>query len=280
MRKELRPGDDALSCEVCGRTILKGERTEAYLAPGGHRKVVCELCLGRADHEGWIREAAHGDLPTARRRAEGRPSLLSRLRRRAPDDGAPAKGWTAGDGPGGAGEGSDGAQPVGPEGTGPGVEARSDSQPPPAVPDRSTAADDGKGARGRRRGAAGGRRRGGRKDSRHVRAVPTNAQVKIERALEVFNASEHPRTIAGIMRTLGEPWASASPAQDAPSEVVVVVAWELSWYRYRVDLGDALEPVALLQKGEELDQLNPELREWNASAAPDGRLAAGVGSRR
>ena len=82
------------------------------------------------------------------------------------------------------------------------------------------------------------------------------------------------------MRTLGEPWASASPAQDAPSEVVVVVAWELSWYRYRVDLGDALEPVALLQKGEELDQLNPELREWNASAAPDGRLAAGVGSRR
>ena len=42
-------------------------------------------------------------------------------------------------------------------------------------------------------------------DPRHVRAVPTNAQVKVERALELFNSSEHTRTIAGIARTLGEP---------------------------------------------------------------------------
>ena len=43
---------------------------------------------------------------------------------------------------------------------------------------------------------------------RHVRAVPTNAELKMERALDVFNASEHPRTVAGVARTLGAPGAS------------------------------------------------------------------------
>jgi hypothetical protein len=28
--------------------------------------------------------------------------------------------------------------------------------------------------------------------------------------------------------------------------VSITVAWELSWYRYRVDLGDADDPVTLL----------------------------------
>src|SRR5213076_445931 len=88
MRKELRPTHDAVSCAVCGRTILKGERTEAYLAPGGQRKLVCELCIGRADHEGWIRESAHGDMPAARPR-EQRRALFGRLRRERREE-APA----------------------------------------------------------------------------------------------------------------------------------------------------------------------------------------------
>ena len=48
------------------------------------------------------------------------------------------------------------------------------------------------------------------RDPRHVRAVPTTADVKVERALELFNASEHARSIAGIMRSLGEPWVAAA----------------------------------------------------------------------
>lgn len=245
MRKELRPTHDAVSCDVCGRTILKGERTEAYLAPAGHRKLVCELCLGRADHEGWIRESAAGDLPATRPREQRRP-LFGRLRReRERREEAPM--------------------------------AEMQSEAPPAQngeqPQHEPTTEEHE--LGEQRAPKIGRPNR-RKDPRHVRAVPTNTQVKIERALEMFNHSEHTRTIAGIARTLGDPWVSALPRAEAPSEVDVTVAWELSWYRYRIDLGDAGDPVTLLDKGQEIDELDEEQREWNASANEDGQLAAGV----
>ena len=243
MRKELRPGHEDISCDICERTILKGERTENYLAPGGRRYVVCELCTDRAYHEGWIRESAHDELPAMLPR-EPRRGLLGRLRGRRRD-----------------------AEPVHPVATSPPASADGDAATngaePAAEPIEPPAPVD-------------SRRR--RRESRHVRAVPTNAQVKVERALELFNSSEHVRTIGGIARTLGEPWVSAAPVADAPSEVSVVVAWELSWYRYRVDLGDADDPVSLVDKGQELDELSDSMRDWNATALADGRLAIGVRS--
>ena len=54
----------------------------------------------------------------------------------------------------------------------------------------------------------------------------------------------------------------------APSQVDILIAWELSWYRYRVDLGDAGEAVVLLDKGEELDQLEGEPPDWNVAGIP------------
>src|SRR5215210_1587311 len=81
MKKELRPGIEEIVCDVCGRTMLKGERAEPYLAPGGQRMLVCELCTDRAYAEGWIRESAHDELPASSRRHEPRRSLLGRLRR-------------------------------------------------------------------------------------------------------------------------------------------------------------------------------------------------------
>ena len=245
MRKELRPVHDAVSCAVCGRTILKGERTEAYLAPGGQRKLVCELCTPRADHEGWIRESAHGDMPATRPREQRRP-LLGRLRRERREE-APAPQLNRD--PANGNNGETAYEPTT-------EEHEVAEQQQPASP-RS-------------------RRPSRRKDPRHVRAVPTNAQVKIERALEMFNHSEHTRTISGIARSLGHPWVSALPRPEAPSEVEITVAWELSWYRYRIDLGDANDPVTLLDKGQEIEELGEEQREWNASATEDGQLAAGV----
>jgi hypothetical protein len=54
----------------------------------------------------------------------------------------------------------------------------------------------------------------------------------------------------------------------------VLVAWELSWYRYRVDLGDEADPVMMLDKGEEIDQIEETLRAWNAGLDEDGRVVA------
>jgi hypothetical protein len=260
MKKELRPIHDDVSCDMCGRTILKGERTEAYLAPGGQRHVVCELCTDRAYNEGWIRESAHMDMPASTRRPQERRSLFGRMRRRRdaepllPEpDARPvfAEQQHAG------GNGSDPVPEPAMYDDGPPASA---DPPPPPAPVPSTPPPP------------------RRRDARHVRAVPTNAQVKVERALELFNSSEHVRTIGGIARTLGEPWVSASPLHEAPSEVAITVAWELSWYRYRVDLGDAADPVTLVSKGQELDELEESMRDWNATALADGKLAVGVHS--
>lgn len=245
VKKELRPFHDNVACDVCGRTILKGEHTEAYLAPGGERLAVCELCFVRAEHEGWIRESAHDELPTRGPRPPERRPLFGRLRRRPADSGAA--------GPAGAGD-PDEYGPIPGEEADPAVAPNGDSAPP---------------VRPRRRQQPP-------KHPRHVRAVPTTAEVKVERALELFNASAHQRTVAGLTRSLGPPWATAVPDPDAPSTVTVLVAWELSWYRYRVDLGDASEPVALQDKGDELDDIAEDLRAWNAALDDQGRLVMEV----
>src|SRR6059058_3310480 len=79
-KKELKTDEEPVACDICGRTILKGEQTEPFLAPGGRRKTVCELCIPRADHEGWIRESAQNDIPATRARPQQRRSIVGRLR--------------------------------------------------------------------------------------------------------------------------------------------------------------------------------------------------------
>ena len=241
MKKELRPVHDAVSCDVCGRTILKGERAEPYLAPGGHRRLVCDLCASRAQHHGWIRESGAGDLPARVPRNEPRRGMLGRLRKRRPDA-AEAQARLAEQEAmyGGAANGAE-LDEHSPEEAAPPPRPRSRPQSP-----------------------------------RHVRAVPTTAEVKVERALELFNGSGHQRTVAGLARTLGQPWVSALPDPAQASAVSVLVAWELSWYRYRVDLGDEADPVMMLDKGEELDQIEESLRDWNAGLDNEGRVVAGL----
>jgi hypothetical protein len=258
MKKELRPIHDDVSCDICGRTILKGERTEAYLAPGGRRHVVCELCTDRAYNEGWIRESAHMDMPASTRRPQERRSLFGKMRRRR--DSEPQAGPEEQPSFDEVADSNGGPPAANPEPAFEGAEAVGSEPSPPPPPPPSTPPPP------------------RRRDARHVRAVPTNAQVKVERALELFNNSEHVRTIGGIARTLGEPWVSAAPLHEAPSEVSITVAWELSWYRYRVDLGDADDPVTLVSKGQELDELDDSMRDWNATALADGKLAVGVRS--
>jgi hypothetical protein len=251
MRKELRPVHEDVACDICGRTILKGERAEPYLAPGGQRMLVCDLCTDRAYAEGWIRESAHGETPASTMRREPRRSLFGRLRKRAPEPAGAS-----------AAEPGDNGTPAPLADAPPPAEEEFVAPPPPEPPPAPVDAPPPSRP----------------KDPRHVRAVPTNAQVKVERAIEVFNSTEHPRTIAGIARSLGEPWVTATPLDESPSEVSIVVACELSWYHYRVDLGTEHDPVSLIGKGEELDELEAWAKEWNASASDDGALAIGIRS--
>ncbi len=93
-----------------------------------------------------------------------------------------------------------------------------------------------------------------------------------ERAVARFNAGEAGRTVAGLVRTLGEPLVSVGASAGTPSEVRITVAWELSWYQWGVDLSDELRPVFQLDKGFEISQLDAPARQWNASAIEGGRI--------
>jgi hypothetical protein len=85
--------------------------------------------------------------------------------------------------------------------------------------------------------------------------------------LDVFNASGEPRKIAGLLRSLGQPRVSVH--DSGASGALIVVAWDLSWYRWRV----RGEHVSELAKGDEISELPAEDRKWNASAAEDGTLS-------
>lgn len=225
--KDIRTSYTQVSCDVCGRTLLRGERAETYLA-GGARRSVCELCSPRALHEGWIRE---GSAPSyePREAAPERRSLLGRLRTRResePDDGR--------------------------------------AYEPEARPSRATR------AREARVGGSGLTR-----EPRHVHAIPTSAEHRIASAIDAFNVSEHPRTVAGVARSLGAPGVSVLAPDARPSVVTVVVSWELCWYRYEIDLSDDEAGVRQVAQGYELEELPPEELEINAAADERGELVLG-----
>jgi hypothetical protein len=225
--------------------MLRGERAEIYLN-GGVRRSVCELCTSRALHGGWIREGTIPDYGETSTRVDRRRSLLSRLRSRAqplvPAVGEPAAAELA----------DHRADPV------------PDPAPAPApAPVRADPAP--------RPGRV--RNRPGTREPRHVRAVPTSNEHKISSAVELFNSSEHPRTVAGIARSLGLPDVSVLPVAEHPSTVNVVVAWELCWYRYEVELSDEVPTVRVSGQGYELDELEPEERRGNALADDRGLLS-------
>jgi hypothetical protein len=211
---------DIVTCDVCGRTLLRGERGAVFIG-GGERRVVCDLCTGRAANEGWVREGDL-DLTLPPRGGDRARSLFTRLRQRLDrDQQRPA------------------AQE--PEAANGGRSARLAPTPAP-------------------------------RERRRVHAIPTDAQSQTARAVELFNASGHPRTIAGIARSLGAPLVSVVPIANARGRISILVAWELCWYRYEVELAEETDSVVLAEQGDELSELGAAPPAANATADEHGEL--------
>jgi hypothetical protein len=94
-------------------------------------------------------------------------------------------------------------------------------------------------------------------------------------AADHFNASQYRRTIGGIAKSLGVPNVSVVPLSGVHAEVVITVAWEISWYQYRVT-PESNQPVRLAGRGHELDELEGSFTEWNAHMGEDGRIVPDI----
>lgn len=241
-------------CDVCGRTLLRGERADVYIN-GGARRLVCELCKTRALHEGWIREGAVEAFSGSGPNPDRRRSLFGRLRGRRPvDPSAPPGAATLDD------ELEDASWALDFPGASNG-EDHGSAAPLPPPPSSSPPV----------RISSSERRRRVR-EPRHVHAVPTSEEHKIASAVEVFNGCEHRRTIAGVARSLGSPGVAVVPDPDHSTLVRIIVSWELCWYRYEIDLADEAPPVRLDGQGYELDELTERERDANAAADEGGQL--------
>ncbi|HEU4656461.1 MAG TPA: hypothetical protein VFR97_03010 [Capillimicrobium sp.] len=257
--KQIATNQASISCDVCGRTLLRGEVAEVFLH-GGQRRTVCELCTQRAAHEGWIREGLADDLPVRQRDRRGRGSFLGRLARRRATAGA-------------EGSAANGIRRHAPRA------AADEPLEPPVLPygDENDPTYVAEVAPAPAPAPPPVERRETPREPRQVRAVPTNADMKRARAIEVFNSSEHPRTIAGVARSLGPPFVVVRPSETEGSIVSIVAGWELCWYRYEVDLADEAAGVRVSGRGEELSELDPADQVPNAAADERGELQLASG---
>jgi hypothetical protein len=94
-------------------------------------------------------------------------------------------------------------------------------------------------------------------------------------AADVFNTSPYRRTVGGVARSLGPPRASIVALSGTKAEFVLTVAWDLSWYQYRISL-ESTQPVRLVERGHELQELKQPYTSWNARVEEDGRVVPDV----
>jgi hypothetical protein len=240
-----------VACDVCERRLLRGEQPEVFLAAGQPR-IVCELCAPRAAHQGWTRstdEHALSAAPLRTRRARG---LFERLRqtRRGESE-----------------EPSVGAD----------VQFDAEGTPFDGLPQSYDflSADETAAAQASRESHQASTRpvaaRIAFDDPEHS---PGPGGGPLQQAIEVFNAGSYPRRVASLTRSLGAPEVSVRPGEAVASSVVIVIAWELCWYTYEVDLDDMQGAQArAIAQGTELAELRSEDRLANALADERGVLA-------
>jgi hypothetical protein len=261
-----------VECDVCERRLLRGEQPDVFIG-AGRRRIVCELCAPRAAHEGWLRESDSQSLTLPPMRARRGRSLFERLRQVARPPTASA-----------AADAEDAAQPYDlfsgapepPTGTSPAATSRTqpvaavaqpDGHGPAPAVDRSAAVAAAPAPAADTLGAGPSHPEG---PSQEHPATEESSYVR--EAIAVFNASEFPRRVAGVTRSLGAPTVTVRSAEHLASVVSIVVAWELCWYRYEVDLSEPVAEAQVIAQGTELAELDREDRRANAAAAESGAL--------
>ncbi len=94
-------------------------------------------------------------------------------------------------------------------------------------------------------------------------------------AADLFNGSQFRRTIGGVAKSLGEPQASIVAFSGVNPELVITIAWDISWYQYSV-APDSAQPIRLAERGHELDELDERYKVWNAHVEEGGRLVPDI----
>jgi len=231
-----------VTCDVCERRLLRGEQPDLFLADGQPR-MVCELCAPRAAHQGWKRGSEESELVSAPLPTRRGRRLFERLRQ---------------------------SRTSGPYG------ARDDAAADQAQPDELFADGpfDGPSSERGDESRASPVRAGAASDAADERRAPSVSDGPLQQALDVFNAGPYTRRVASLTRSLGTPEVTVRAGEAVASSVVIVLAWELCWYTYEVDLDDlsGVEARALAQ-GTELSELGPDDRLANALADERGALA-------
>ena len=98
---------------------------------------------------------------------------------------------------------------------------------------------------------------------------------EVVEAADLFNQTDFRRTVAGIAKSLGDPRASIRSLSGVSGEVVITIAWDISWYQYRVT-PELAQPVRLEERGHELAELDPLYKDWNAHLDEHGRVVPNI----
>jgi hypothetical protein len=254
-------------CDVCSRTLLKGEELHEYVSSQGERFGVCVLCRSSAEASGWIPAEQYGTIAQQPQRRTRRGLAIrgrladaaarARARRGARRDPA---------GPTGPAEdrADDVAAPAEPE------PQAADEAPAPPVPSQPQQDERPRPPR-RQAERSPGPVPGGEGLAPRAPQPRRGPEAIMRGAVESFNSSEESRKVAGLMRSLGEPRAAVLP--DPPRQLALVtVAWELSWYQWEVGANGDDHSVREVAKGDEVSELTEKARGWNASVDGDGKL--------
>jgi hypothetical protein len=103
----------------------------------------------------------------------------------------------------------------------------------------------------------------------------SEAELSIVDAADRFNGSQYRRTIGGIAKSLGTPFVSIVPLSGVNQEIVLTVAWDISWYQYRL-APESAQPVRLEGRGHDPDELDALFTDWNAHLEDDGRVVPDI----